>query len=174
LKRLRPENPRKRGFATLMINSLDQLFAANYDHLIAWCRGLGPGGLSDAEDIVHGAYLRSRDGYQAPCSSSDRPLAYVRQAIRWELADHRRGELRRVRRERRLAQERQEWHELTPDGLVAATESVPALCAQQREVCLAILAGKRPDELSREFRLSKSALAVCLCRARRSLVKLLG
>jgi DNA-directed RNA polymerase specialized sigma24 family protein len=150
-------------------NSLDEVFSSHYEELLDWCRKLVPRALAEPEDVMHSAYLRTRGRFRLERSSAQRPLAYLRRSICFEIADRRRSEARRRRRELRVIACRPPWYEATPLDLVAMREMVVKLKGRPREVCQAILAGMTAREISHQLNLSPGAIAVHLCRARASL-----
>ena len=148
------------------MTALDQLFAKQYDELLDRCRRLVAATPYEPEEIIHGAYLRSRRGYRAERCSPEHPLAYLQRAIESELADRRRRDERRRRRERESAKMRRPWHEATPLRIAAARDSLELLRGRPMQVSRAVLAGMSRDEACRQLRLSMAAFAVHLCRAR--------
>jgi RNA polymerase sigma factor (sigma-70 family) len=150
--------------------SLDELFVAHYATLVAWCRRIAPRGV-DAEEIVHSTYLRMRHGYCPERVSPDHPLAYLRRSLRWEVADRLRSQRRRKKRELIAAQLQSPFCDRSPLAVAAAKEAFTTLRGRQREVCMALLSGKRRREVCRDLRMRPRSLGVYLSRARATLVR---
>src|SRR5205823_12776313 len=121
---------------------LENMLAVHYQELVNWCRRFVPPRLAEPEEIVHGAYLRSRRVYRPELGSNDRPLAYLQRSIRSELADRYRSEHRRRRRETEYFKVRRLWHEASPARLAVARESLQLMRGRPRDICLSLLAGK--------------------------------
>jgi DNA-directed RNA polymerase specialized sigma24 family protein len=159
---------------TRKAKSLEAVVGEHYEELLDWCRRFVPLRLAEPEDLVHGAYLRSRRTYRSELGSAERPLAYLRRSIRSQLADLCRSEKRRRKREVEALKMHRSWHEATPQAIVAAREALTAIRGRPRDACEALLIGKSKQEICQELKMSEGALAVCLSRARAALVRALA
>jgi len=153
--------------------ALDLTFQSHYGYLVRWCRRVAPMTSVDPEDIVHAAYLRVQGRFRTVKVSSQQPLAFLKQAIRWEAADRQRREWRHREREFYYSDCRRALSHLAPAVVLEVNESLELLPARLRMICLALLEGKMHRQICVELQLSAGALAVALCRARQMLVRLL-
>jgi DNA-directed RNA polymerase specialized sigma24 family protein len=147
----------------------DRLFCRTYERLVNWCRRAVWGGLGDAEDFVHDAYLRSRRRWIASQQSRDHAEAFLFRSLRWVIADAIR---------RRPAQASMEGvapaSVSNPQREVLARDSLhSALSAVEGELCRGLMIGRTKQQLCQDFTISPGALAVRLTRARQKLERYL-
>jgi hypothetical protein len=152
---------------------INVVFQTHYVDLVQWCRPLVPRDLAEPEDIVHSAYLRVQDRFELKLVSTQWPLAFLKRAIRWELADRRRMESQRQRREKNYWEQRRGVNKTAPPAIVSVNECLENLRGRMRQVCQALLEGKSRPQLCEELHITAGALAVCLCRTRKTLFRLL-
>jgi DNA-directed RNA polymerase specialized sigma24 family protein len=143
---------------------MDDLFCRRYPALVNWCRKRLPCTLEDAEDIVHSTYLRCRRHWSVDRQSHTHEAAYFYRALRWEMIDsvrraHRRNLTRLTPTFGQYGQSSIILHELV------VREALRSLKNKQLAICLAFMAGNRNETVRCELHLSRSALAVYLCRA---------
>lgn len=151
-----------------MSMEFDQLFLRYYDLLIATTRRRLPPGLGEAEDFVHLAYLRCRKNWSAERQSLRSSIAYFARAVRWSLIDAVRRAQRHCRNHREYARVAPQWS-IPQTARLQLGEALKTLSSRQRDLGLALIAGKTTTEIQAELNLSKSACAVGICRLRRSI-----
>lgn len=147
---------------------LNQLFRLHYRMLVGWCRKRLRPGIGDPEDLVHDAYIRCLSSWSAVRRSTHNDASYFIKSVQFVVLDAMRGQRRRVLRETAACRSFA-LHWPDPGADLTIGELVARLPPRQQAVCRAVLAGKSNDAIAMELDLTRSAIAVHLCRTRKVL-----
>jgi DNA-directed RNA polymerase specialized sigma24 family protein len=150
------------------LRDIDRVFQQHYDHLVAWCRKRLRRNMDAPEDVVHQAYVRCVHSWKPGRGCPHRPH-YVYRALRWALLDMLRAYRRRAQRREAADVAGCAAPFWSPDGWLAAQESLARLPRRQRALCDAVMNGQDCAQIERRLGLSANAQAVYLCRARAAL-----
>ncbi len=136
-----------RGEKSPRASGIEAVFLASREALLRFLRARGAG--EEAEDLLQELWMKAAAGTSAPVAE---PLAYLYRTANNLMLDRRRGEVRRLRRER-------EWSDATTMGggsasAVPSGERVLLARDEVRSLDAALAAlGGRTDAIFRRFRL---------------------